>query len=311
MPDRSEQIVLTPFQSANRSIRRVTYAGMLVNALLAAVKCAVGLSVGAISLFADGVHSLSDLLTDAAVLIGIHLGSREPDAGHPYGHGRLETFATAFVAVVLIVVGGGMIYQASAVIARMHAAGIEATTISTWVIWIALISVFSKEALYQWTRIVAMRAHSSVVYANAWHHRSDALSSVAVVIGAITVKFGYPHGDQLAAIVVGLMIIWVGIKVIGHCFSEFAERAVDAKTVEHIQGIIASEKRIRAWHKLRTRSAGREIFVDLHIQVDPELSVLEAHEISDSLEEALHEQMPQPINVIIHIEPDIPSLRRD
>jgi cation diffusion facilitator family transporter len=311
MPDRTEQVVLTPYQSANRSIRRVTYAGMLVNALLAVVKCTVGLSVGAMSLFADGIHSLSDLLTDIAVLIGIHLGSREPDAEHPYGHGRLETFATAFVAVVLIVVGGGMIYKASAVIATMHATGIETATISTWVIWISLLSVISKEVVYQWTRRVAIRAHSSVVYANAWHHRSDALSSVAVIIGAMTVKLGYPHGDQLGAIVVGLMIIWVGVKVIGQCFSEFAERAVDATTVEHIQTIIASEKRIRSWHKLRTRSAGREIFVDLHIQVDPELSVLEAHEISDSLEHALHEQMPQPVNVIVHIEPDIASLRRD
>lgn len=311
MPDNSEPIKVTAVQSTNSSIRRVTYAGMLINVLLSIVKCTVGLAVGSISLFADGIHSLSDLLTDAAVLVGIHLGSREPDADHPYGHGRFETFSTAFVAVVLIAVGVGMIYKASGDIAKMHATGVETVTISTWVIWVALLSVISKEVLYQWTRIVAIRVHSSVVYANAWHHRSDALSSVAVIIGAIAVKFGYPHGDQLGAIVVGIMIILVGVKVIGQCISEFSERAVDARIVDQIQKIIESEKRIRGWHQLRTRSAGREIFLDLHILVDPELTVTDGHEISECLERTLIEQIPQPMNIIIHIEPDIPRMRRE
>jgi cation diffusion facilitator family transporter len=192
----------------------------------------------------------------------------------------------------------------------MHAEGIETVTISSWVIWIALLSVVSKEALYQWTRIVAVRVNSSAVYANAWHHRSDALSSVAVIVGAVAVKFGYPHGDQLGAIVVGIMIILVGIKVIEGCFREFSERAVDAKTVEQIRKIIESEKRIRSWHKLRTRSVGREIFLDLHILVDPQLNITAAHEIAECLETTLHEQMPQPVNVMVHIEPDLPEMRK-
>jgi cation diffusion facilitator family transporter len=283
---------------------------MLINLVLSVFKCIVGLIVGSISLFADGIHSLSDLLTDAAVLVGVHFGSKEPDSEHPYGHGRLETFSTAFVAAVLILVGAGMIYKASGDIAKMHAAGIEKVTISTWVIWIALLSVVSKEILYQLTRMVAVRAHSSVVYANAWHHRSDALSSVAVIIGAVAVKFGYPHGDQLGAIVVGIMVILVGIRVIDSCIHEFSERAVDARTVEQIQKIIDSEKRIRSWHKLRTRSVGREIFLDLHILVDPQLNITDAHEIADCLESTLHEQMPQPVNVMVHIEPDLPELRK-
>lgn len=311
MPDSAEQVKASALVSGNDAIRRVTYAGMGVNVLLAVVKSLVGLAVGSIALFADGIHSLSDLLTDAAVLIGVHLGSRKPDSDHPYGHGRFETFSTVIVAMILIVVGGGMTYKASMEIARMHAEEAENVTISTWVIWVALLSVLSKEALYQWTRIVAVRVHSSVVYANAWHHRSDALSSVAVIIGAIAVKFGYPHGDQLGAIVVGLMIIVVGGKVIGQCINEFAERAVDEQTIEQIQKIIESEKRIRHWHKLRTRTAGREIFVDLHILVDPQLNITEAHEIAESLERTLRDQIPQPVNVMVHIEPDIPSMRRE
>jgi len=297
-------------QQNNDAIRRVTYWGMLTNVVLSVFKSVVGLAVGSISLFADGIHSLSDLLTDVAVLVGVHFGSKEPDSEHPYGHGRLETFSTAFVAGILILVGGGMIYKASGDIAKMHAAGIEKVTISSWVIWVSLLSVISKEILYQWTRIVAVRAHCSMVYANAWHHRSDALSSVAVIIGAIAVKFGYPHGDELGAIVVGIMIILVGIKVIDGCIREFSERAVDARTVEQIQKIIESEKRIRSWHKLRTRSVGREIFFDLHILVDPQLNITDAHEIADCLERALHEQIAQPVNVMVHIEPDLPEMRK-
>lgn len=297
-------------QQSNIEIRRVTYWGMLINIVLAVFKSIVGLVVGSISLFADGIHSLSDLLTDVAVLVGIHFGSKDPDPEHPYGHGRLETFSTAIVATTLILVGAGMIYKASGDIAKMHAAGIEAVTISSWVIWIAALSVVSKEVLYQWTRMIAARVHSSAVYANAWHHRSDALSSVAVIIGAVAVKYGYPHGDQLGAIVVGIMIILVGIKVIEGCIREFSERAVDARTVEQIQKIIESEKRIRSWHKLRTRSVGREIFLDLHILVDSKLNIADAHEIADCLEKTLHEQMPKPVNVIVHIEPDLPALRQ-
>ena len=294
----------------NASIRSVTYWGMLVNVILAALKSIVGPIVGSISLFADGIHSLSDLLTDLAVLVGVHFGSKDADPEHPYGHGRLETFSSAFVAAVLIIVGGGMIYKASGDIARMHVQGVEKVTISSWVIWIALLSVLSKEAIYQFTRIIAVRTHSTALYANAWHHRSDALSSVAVIIGALAVKLGYPHGDQLGAIVVGIMIIIVGAKVIGGCISEFTERAVDTKTVQQIHRVIESEERIRDWHKLRTRSVGREIFLDLHILVDPEMNINDAHAVADVLEKSLQEQISRPVNVMVHVEPDLPALRQ-
>ena len=311
MPDSSGQLTAPAVQSSNDSIRRVTYAGMLVNIFLAVLKSVVGLVVGSISLFADGIHSFSDLLTDIAVLIGVRLGAKGPDSEHPYGHGRLETFSATFVAVVLILVGAGMVYKASGDIAKMHSAGVQGVKISSWVIWISLLSVISKEVVYRWTRKVAVDTNSTALYANAWHHRSDAFSSVAVVVGAIAVKFGYPHGDQLGAIVVGIMIILVGVKVIDGCISEFSERAVDVRTIEHIEKIIKSENRICHWHKLRTRSVGREIFLDLHILVASELTITEAHEIADSLERTLHEQMPQPVNVMIHIEPDVPHMRKE
>jgi cation diffusion facilitator family transporter len=297
-------------EAANSQIRRVTLAGVWTNSTLMAIKLAAGYLCGSISLIADGIHSLSDFATDFVLLIGVYFGSKQPDEKHQFGHGRLETFAGAFVATALMAVGLFLIYKGAGTIAKMHQSGIETVQISYWVIWIALFSVVSKEVLYHATRIVAKRTHSSATYANAWHHRSDAFSSVAVIIGAIAVKFGYPHGDQLGAIAVGIMITLVGAKIVADCFSEFAEGAVDSVTQQQIQEIISEHKGVRQWHQLRTRTVGREVFLDLHILVDPSLNITEAHEIAESLENTLVERISRPVNVVIHIEPDLPGLRR-
>ena len=289
----------------NKSIQKVTYVGMVVNIGLAILKIVFGLLVSSVSLVADGFHSLSDLATDAAVLVGVYFGSKEPDHEHPYGHGRIETFSAALVALVLILIGCGMIFKASMSIARMSDSNETSKTFGAVVIGISLISVVAKEWIYRWTRNIAVKTHSAALYANAWHHRSDALSSVAVLVGAIAVLFGYPLGDPIAAIAVGLMIILVGVKVINGCLNELAERSVDKKTIEQIEKIIASEGQILGWHKLRTRSLGREIFVDFHMLVDPDLNVVEAHRIADSLEQSLHQQITQPVNVMVHVEPKI------
>lgn len=292
-------------RSQNKSIRKVTYVGMAVNVGLAVLKIVFGLLVSSVSLLADGFHSFSDLATDVAVLVGVHFGSKEPDHEHPYGHGRIETFSAAFVAIILMLIGSGMIYRAGMAIARTeHSAG-RASLFEIVVIGVALVSVIAKELIYRWTRNIAVKTHSAALYANAWHHRSDALSSVAVIIGAIAMLLGYPHGDGIAAIAVALMIILVGVKVITGCFDELTERSVDQKTVEKIESIIASDSRILGWHKLRTRSVGREIFVDLHILVDPDLNLTAAHTIADGLEQSLRENISQPVNVTVHMEPKL------
>lgn len=288
-----------------RQIKSVTYTGMVVNLVLFVVKVAVGFFAGSLALVADGIHSVSDLATDAAVLLGVLLGSKKADRNHPYGHGRAETFAGVIIALILIVVGGTMIYYATISIAKD-----EVTTPNFAVLVVAAVSIFSKEWLYRITRRTAVKSHSPSLYANAWHHRSDALSSIAVVIGFITLEFGFGHGDQVAAIAVGLMIIWVGVTIINDAFRELTEAAIDTGTIEHIERIINSNPDIRQWHKLRTRTVGREVFLDMHILVDPELSVSAAHEISENLEKSLDEQIIRPINITVHIEPDVPELRK-
>jgi cation diffusion facilitator family transporter len=290
---------------AGRQIKTITYIGMGVNIVLSVVKVVIGLFAASMALIADGIHSLSDLATDAAVLLGLRLGSKEPDQSHPYGHGRAETFSAGLIALILIVVGGAMIYYATLAIARD-----EVTAPRFAVLIVAFVSIAAKEWLYRVTQKVAIQSHSPALYANAWHHRSDALSSVAVVVGFISLEFGFGHGDQVAAIAVGLMIIWVGVRIIGDALHELAEAAVDPDTIEHIKNIINSDSSIRQWHRLRTRTVGREVFLDLHILVDPDLKITAAHEIAEGLEKALDEQITRPINITVHIEPDTPELRK-
>lgn len=292
-------------EAADRQIKSVTYLGIAVNIALAIVKIAVGLLAASLALVADGVHSLSDLATDAVLLLGVRLGSKEPDHSHPYGHGRLETLSAGLIALVLMLVGGVMIYYATMAIARD-----EVTTARVGVLAAAIVSIAAKEWLYRATQKVAIECHSPGLYANAWHHRSDALSSVAVAIGFVALELGFSHGDQVAAIAVGTMIVWVGVKVIGDCLRELTESSVDSDTIEHIKMIIGSDASIRQWHKLRTRTVGREVFLDLHILVDPDLSITAAHEISDRLEKTLDEQIKRPINITVHVEPDTPELRK-
>jgi len=245
------------------------------------------------------------MTTDVAVLLGVHFGSKQPDRSHPYGHGRAETFSAGFIALILVFVGSAMIYYAAVDIAKG-----KVTTPYTAILIVAIVSIIAKEVLYRATKRVAIRTYSSALYANAWHHRSDAFSSVAVLIGFISLKFGFDYGDQIAAVAVGLMIILVAARVIGDCLRELTEGAVDPDTIEHIENVINANASIHQWHKLRTRTVGREVFLDLHILVDPELNVAAAHEIAESLESTLHEQISRPVNITVHIEPDIPALRK-
>jgi len=292
-------------QAIARRIKSITYLGMAMNIALSVIKIAIGLLAASLALVADGIHSLSDVATDVAVLLGLRIGSKGPDQSHPYGHGRAETFSAGLIALILMVVGGAMIYYATLAIARD-----EMTIPRFGVLIAAIISIVAKEWLYKATQKVAIQSHSPALYANAWHHRSDALSSIAVVVGFISLELGFGHGDQVAAIAVGMMIIWVGARVIGDALRELTEAAVDPDTIEHIKKIINSDSSIRQWHKLRTRTVGREVFLDLHILVDPELKITAAHEITERLEKTLDEQITRPINITVHIEPDTPELRK-
>ena len=280
-------------------MRRVTWIGLFINILLTCVKIIAGILAASMALVTDGIHSLSDMITDFAVIIGAKIGSKKPDEDHPYGHGWAENFASIFIALLLAAIATGMIIRATASIAAHHYDRIGFT-----VLIIAIISIVAKEYCFVITRNVAMKFSSSMLYANAWHHRSDAFSSIAVAIGAVASMLGFTYADQVAAIIVAVMIIWVAVKILLESFGQFTARAVDTQTSKQITGIIAAQSQIRKWHKLRTRVVGRELFMDLHILVDPNLKITEAHDIAESLENEIHRQIPQPVNITVHIEPD-------
>ncbi len=292
-------------ESSNKRIRGVTHLGIVVNIVLSAIKMTVGLAAGSMALVADGIHSISDMATDLVVLLGVYFGSKKPDTQHQYGHGKIETFSAIGIALVLVAVGLGMIYKAA-----INIVGSEPAKPGMFVVVVALFSILAKELLYQVTKKVAVAVHSTALYANAWHHRSDALSSVVVVVGLVSVMFGFGYGDRIAAIVVGFMIVLVGARVIASNLQELIDIAVDESTISQIKQIIDSEEQIHQWHKLRTRTVGREVFLDLHILVDPDLSVAAGHAIADVLEKSLHEQVARPVNIMVHIEPDMPEFRK-
>ena len=290
---------------ASRQLRLVTYLSIAANVFLITGKFIVGLITGSLSILADAIHSVSDMLTDVAVLLGLYFGSKKPDSSHPYGHGKLETLAAIAIAVGLLGVGLGMIYYAALDITKDKVARPR-----DLVLVAAVGAIAVKEVVYRITKAVAMKYHCPAALANAWHDRADALSSVAVIVGVVAQKFGFGHGDQVAAIGIGVMVVIVATKLMGDCLGELIERAVDQATIEQIKDVIKANTQIRQWHRLRTRTVGREVFLDLHILVDPNLSIAAAHAIADGLEKALHKQITRPVNITVHIEPDIPKLRK-
>jgi cation diffusion facilitator family transporter len=287
---------------AFKQIMRVTWLGIYINLALVVTKITIGLVVASMALIADGFHSLSDLITDFAIILGVKISKKEPDEKHPYGHGWAENFITFFTAVPLAAAGGYMVIKAVHSIAD-H----ELTKIGYPVLCASIVAIILKEYSFRITKKVAVKLSSSMLYANAWDHRSDALSSFAVAIGAISSIIGINYADQIATIVVGLMVVFVGVKIILDAASQFTAKAVDETTAERIKQIIKSQKEIKDWHKLRTRIVGRELFMDLHILVDPSLSITQAHDIAETLENDLHSQITQPVNIVVHIEPFVDS----
>lgn len=297
-----------PIQSANerqKKIRSITFWGVLLNVFLMALKLISGILIRSSALIADGVHSLSDLSTDFVVLIGTRLSSRPADKTHPYGHGKLETIASQLIALVLLVVSFALIWSAGVSIYRR-----EHNFPGYIVLVVAAVSVISKEIIFFMTRRISRITHSTALYANAWHHRSDSLSSFAVLIGGVVSLLGWGHADQVATIIVGFMIIGVAGKIFFEGLIELSEHSADSESIQKIETVLSNEGDISSWHALRTRKLGAELCIDVHVLVDPELSVLESHEISIELEKKIKNKLSRPVNVLVHIEPDIKKMRK-
>ncbi len=283
-----------------QDIRKVTLIGSVIDLLLAILKLLFGWIGQSQALIADGIHSLSDLLTDALVIYTAKHANKEADERHPYGHGRFETIATVILGGTLILVGIGIAWDAT-----LRLFEPESLLNPGWLaLAVAALSVVLKEAIYQYTARAAKRLRSRMLHANAWHSRTDAISSIFVIIGIGGAMLGLNYLDAIAAIIVAIMIAKVGGDLVWQSIQELTDEALDQEQVKAIEQCITGISSVCSLHLLRTRRMGGDALVDVHIQVEPYLSVSEGHQISEVVRNTLINQFDEINDVMVHIDPE-------
>lgn len=289
-----------------KEIRRITLWGAVVNIVLTAGKIVAGIAGRSAAMIADGIHSLSDLLSDAVVLLFTHISSKGKDRDHSFGHGKFETLATLIVSIILIAVGGNLMSNGVRSIIGLFN-GIEIPKPGYIALVAAAVSIVLKEWLYHATVRVGKKTGSTVVIANAWHHRSDALSSIGSLIGiggAIVLGDKWTVLDPLASCIISIAIIVVAVKMALPSLAELLETSLPEDIEKEIIQITSSVKGVNDIHDLKTRRNGISFIIDAHIVVNPEISIVEAHDISTEVEEALRTKYGPETQLSIHVEPD-------
>lgn len=281
-----------------RASRRVTLVSVALNLVLALAQVIVGFIGNSQALVADGMHTLSDLITDVIVLFALKHSAKGADEEHPYGHARIETATTLVLGGMLIAVGAGIAFGAGSRFFEAEPFAIPATI----TLWVAVITLVAKEWLYRYTARTANRFHSNMLHANAWHHRSDAISSFIVIAGIGGALYGFGYMDAVAAIIVSLMVVKIGIGLGWQALRELIDTGLAADDLNAIRRTIHSVGGVKALHLLRTRRVGGQALVDVHILVDPRLSVSEGHQISDTVRAKLIDEIEPIADVMVHID---------
>jgi cation diffusion facilitator family transporter len=286
--------------SPEKAGRKATLLGLFVNAFLILLKFFAGIFGGSQALLADAVHSISDLFTDAVVLLGIKIGRKPPDKEHHFGHARIETLASAIVGLALIGTAVYLGIDAALNIHRhteYHPTGIALIG--------AGVSIALKEALYRYTVLIGRRIKSQLIVANAWHHRSDALSSVAVLLGVAgtLINPSWHILDAFAALIVSFFIIKVGFDILRKTLREFTDTAPRPEIIEKLMQLSRAVDGVMDAHDLRVRTSGGFYQAEIHIVVDGQLTVVQGHRIAKTVEHCLTEEMDELDRVIVHVDP--------
>ena len=283
----------------------VTLVGSLGNLVLLTFKFVAGIVGHSAAMMADAVHSLSDFLTDLIVLVFVRIGAKPQDASHDYGHGKFETLATLFVALALIGAAIGIIVSGAVKFARW----LQGETLEmpgTLALWAALLSIVVKEVLYRYTAARGKALESPAVVANAWHHRSDALSSIGAAIGiggALLLGKKWAVLDPLASIVVGGMLVKVALDLLKTSTGELTDMSLPEETEQEIEDIIRSFPEVTEPHNLRTRRIGNRIAIEAHVRLAGEMTLHDAHEIVSAIEHRIKDRFGSGTLVTIHMEP--------
>ena len=296
-----------------KEIYKVTLAGSAVNVLLTVFKFVAGILGHSAAMMADAVHSLSDFLTDLVVLVFVRISSKPADRHHDYGHGKFETLATALIGVTLLLVAGGIIFQSAGALVDWFK-GENLPKPGKLALWAALISILLKELTFQYTVRQGRKLNSSVVQANAWHHRSDALSSIGALVGiggAILLGDRWTVLDPLASLVVGGFIVHAAWKLLKNCIDDLTEASLPEEVEKEILDIVTAFPDVTDPHNLRTRRIGDHYAIEIHIRMDGNLSLIQTHERSHDIELALKEKFGPDTHIAVHVEPIKPFSKQE
>ncbi|ANX04360.1 cation diffusion facilitator family transporter [Immundisolibacter cernigliae] len=278
--------------------RRVTLIAAGINLFLAVIKFAGGIFAHSQALIADGIDSTADLFSDMAVLYGARQGSRAPDSKHPYGHGRIETLVSVFLGVVLLATAAGISLRA----AQRLLSDEPLLSPEPAALLVAVIAIGLKEWIYRYTLRVGRETRSRMLEANAWHQRTDSISSLVVLLGVGGSLLGMPYLDPVAAIGVSVLIARVGWELLWQSVAELSDTALSRERVAVIRKAIRGIEGVQDLHLLRTRQAGPDALVDVHVQVNPHISVSEGHRIAEHIRERLIADLDEVSDVLVHID---------
>jgi cation diffusion facilitator family transporter len=283
-----------------QQVRKVTWIGLGLNLFLCALKFFAGFFGKSQALIADAIHSLSDTTSDITVIAGSYYWSQPPDEDHPYGHRRVETLVSIFIGIMLLAAGAGIGWEAITSLRKSQGASPG---------WIALVAAFvsivSKEIIYRWTAAAGKRVKSSALAANAWHHRTDAISSVPVLIavGGALIFPSWSFLDRVGAVVVSIFVLHAALKITWPAISELIDAGAPRDIQKRIADIACNIQGVYDIHKVRTRYISTSILVDMHIVVDGSISVREGHMIADEVEAQIINGIPIVLDAVIHVEP--------
>lgn len=281
-----------------KALQRTALVSAFVNIALSIIKLVIGFLSGSKSLIADGLHSAADLLTDLLTFVILKVSRSHADETHPYGHGKFETFGTLLLSTMLLITAIFIGYDA---IADLQSG--EYVEISSIALWAAAISILANEGLFYYCLVIGKRAHSKMVIANAWHHRTDSLSSIAALIGIALSLLGYPMFDAIAALIVALIVAYAAVVLSLDAFNELVEGAAPQELIDQINTVVNSNQGAVGCHNLRARLIGGLAVADLHLEVSPYISVTEGHLIADQVEKRLITEIEQLDDITIHIDP--------
>ena len=292
-------------ESREKQIYRVTIVGSIANFFLLVFKFVAGILGQSSAMIADAVHSLSDFVTDIIVLVFVKVSAKPKDAGHDYGHGKYETLATAIIGIVLLMVGTGIFWNGLNQILAFYR-GEKLGSPDLIALIAALASIVVKEILYRYSVIVGHKVQSQAVVANAWHHRSDAFSSIGTALGiagAIFLGKDWRVLDPIA-VIVSIFIVKVSIQLLIPCLNDLLERSLPEETEKEIITIINEDPQIKDPHNLRTRRIGNDFAIEVHIRLRPDMTVQEAHVVATGIENRLRAKYGLRTHVAVHVEPE-------